>query len=89
MEEKFKLDRMVKRVKPWVMVYGSWFMVHSNILICKGLLLWTVIGNDLGLVNFFDAPCSSSHWPPGMTCTAQKMVASSFALYTRIRIGVS
>ena len=57
---------MVDRVKPWFMVYGSWFrvlfmvpfmvlfmvqcmvwclvwfMVHSNILICKGLLLWTV-----------------------------------------------
>ena len=32
--------------------FGSWFMVHSNILIWKGLLLWTVERGCLRLTNF-------------------------------------
>ena len=40
--------------------FGSWFMVHSNILIWKGLLLWK--GDVSGLLTFLDTPSSSSHW---------------------------
>ena len=29
---RMKLDLMVDRVKPWFMVYGSWFMVHGFVL---------------------------------------------------------
>ena len=38
-----ELDRVVDRVKPWFMVYGSWFMVLFMVLFMILFMVWCLV----------------------------------------------